>query len=86
MKSIHDDTQEIINLGSTVCSKLKQIYHPLDKWADCYKSVGAKLTDLKKISRKYFHDKTDKEVLIELGRFSLEDIQDMFHVEREGIT
>jgi predicted nuclease of restriction endonuclease-like RecB superfamily len=75
-----------IELGSTICSKLKQIYYPNDKWADCYKKVGEILVDLKKIARKFFSDKSEEEILIQLGRFTLEDIQDMFHVEREGIT
>ncbi len=71
----------VIELGSIVCWKLKQIYHPNDKWADCYKSIAEKLTCLKKIGRKCFLDKTEEEMLIELGRWSKEDIEEMFHVE-----
>ena len=85
MKSHLSETREIINLGEPICEKIKQIYFPVAPHSGCYNEIGAKFTDLKKIARKFFSGKTEKEMLIELGRFSKEDIEDMFHVERGDV-
>lgn len=65
-----------INLGATVCEKLKTVYHSEKKWIDCYKDVTTKFNKLKNEAKKFYVDKDDKEILQELGRFNHSDIID----------
>jgi hypothetical protein len=75
-----------IELGSTICSKLKQIYHPNEKWADCYKKVGALLTIMKKNARKFYIDKTDEEILKDLNKYTNDDIVELLTMGNKNET
>lgn len=68
----------VINLGATVSEKLKTIYFPDEPWVECYKKVAIKFTEFKKMMRKFYSDKTDNEMLIEINRYSEQDILDAF--------
>jgi len=69
---------EII-LGEMICSKIKEVYHPDKSWSDCYKEIAQKFTILKQISRKFYTDKEDKDILTELAKYSNQDIADIFN-------
>ena len=66
---------EII-LGEAVCEKLKAIYHPNETWIACHVSVSRKFSELKKIMRKFYSDKNEHEMLIELNKYNKEDIEE----------
>lgn len=65
-----------INLGSPICEKIKQIYYPNEPWIDCYKKISAKFTQLKKIAKNFYTDKDEKQILMELGKYTSDDIKD----------
>lgn len=67
-----------INLGATVCEKIKEIYFKDQAWIGCYKNIVLKFTQLKEIMRKFYTDKTDKEILQELIKYNNKDIEDIF--------
>lgn len=46
------------------------------KWVKCHTLVACKLNELKTVARKFYYDKSDREILTELVRYSLEDIKD----------
>lgn len=46
-------------------------------WFDCYRNVATKFTELKKKARKFYENLTDREVLIELQKYSPQDLKDM---------
>lgn len=69
---------QIINLGDPICRRLKQIYYPDKPWVECYKDVSIKFSQLKKIAKRFYTDKTDKDILIELAKYSNNDIKDCF--------
>ena len=83
MKPYQKEILEVINLGEPICEKIKQIYFPVIPHSACYKAVAAKFDDLKKRARRYYPDMSQKEMLIELIKYSKEDIEEMFHVERD---
>lgn len=70
-----------INLGSTICTKLKQIYFPDEYWAKCYKHVAQKFSELKRIMNKFYTEKTELEILRELQRYSEADIKEAFALD-----
>jgi DNA topoisomerase IB len=70
-----------ITLGSTICEKLKAIYHSDDSWIDCHNQVAAKFSNLKRIMRKFYTDKDDLDILKELIRYENKDIEDIFDTE-----
>ncbi len=72
------EIRELINLGATICEKIKEIYYPAKPWVECHKDVSIKFSQLKKIAKTFYVDKTDKEVLMELVRYSPDDIKDCF--------
>jgi hypothetical protein len=69
---------EEITLGEAVCITLRNIYHTDTPWPACYQQVADKFTELKKIMRKFYADKSDLEILKELVRYSQDDIKDAF--------
>lgn len=73
-----------INLGAMICEKLKVIYHNDKKWNECYKDVGDKFTNLKVIAKKFYQDKSEIEILIEMGKFSHSDVIDALGCEDMG--
>ena len=82
MESSKPKTRQIvtaeINLGAMVCDQLKIIYFRNEKWIDCHARVTEKFTALKKIMRKFYPEKTTSEILREVGKYSREDIADIF--------
>ena len=72
MESVH---QQVI-LGAAICDKLRDFYFKDIPWVECCQEVAVKYTDLKKLSRKFFIDKTDVEILIEVNKYSTSDIGD----------
>jgi hypothetical protein len=64
-----------------VCRKLRDIYHPTVRWFECYQSVATKFIELKKIVRKFYPDKTEVEILMELAKYSNSDLKDVFTFE-----
>ncbi len=75
-----------INLGATICERLRTIYHPDKPWVDCYKEIAQKLTELKANSCKFYTDKTEIEILMELCKYNDQDLMEMFHVEHGKAT
>ena len=69
-----------ITLGETVTGMIRNVYHHDDEWPACYKQVADKFTELKKIMRKFYTDKSDLEILKELIRYSQDDIKDAFQL------
>jgi hypothetical protein len=67
-----------ILLGATICQKLKELYHPNEPWHACHNKVALRLTELKKIMRKFYADKNDKELLSELVKYNQDDLRDVF--------
>ena len=65
-----------INIGATVCAKLKIIYYPDKPWIECYRLVAGKFTELKNIARKFYAGKSEIEILQELAKYSNSDIID----------
>lgn len=59
-----------------VCIKLKDIYFNDKKWAECYRDVGYKLSELKAIAKKFYVELGDIEIMMELSKYSKNDIQD----------
>lgn len=68
-----------INLGATICEKLKQIYFSDKPWIDCHKDVATKFTEMKRMMRKFYTDKTDREILKELIKYDTMDIEEIFN-------
>lgn len=73
-----EDIKNQINLGSPVCEKIKQIYYANEPWIDCYKKVSGKFTQLKDIAKNFYTDKDDKQILMELVKYTNDDIKDCF--------
>ncbi len=67
-----------IMLGEPVCRKIKEIYFADETWFSCYRRVGDKFTELKRIARKFYGDKDEALLLEELKKYSTKDIQDCF--------
>lgn len=65
-----------IDLGSTICKKIKNIYYPDQKWGDSYKLVAQKFAELKKILKSYYFDDDKIEFLKKLTQYSQEDIRE----------
>jgi hypothetical protein len=74
----------MVTLGETVCEKLRIIYHTDQPWPECYKHVAQKFSALKQIMRKFYSEKTEIEILIELQRYSHQDILDAFEMQGNG--
>lgn len=72
--------QQEINLGETVCRKLRAIYFSEIAWSECYRLVAQKFCELKVIARKFYADKNEIEMLMELSRYSSQDLQDMMSI------
>ena len=70
-----------IELGSPICSKLKQIYYPNHKWADCYKQVGSLFNTIKKNARKFYVDKTDDEISKDLIKYTNDNLIELLVME-----
>jgi len=70
-----------ITLGESICEKLKIIFFPDKRWQQCYKDVAIKFTALKEIAKKFYTDKDILAILIELNKYSTQDIQEAFHME-----
>jgi hypothetical protein len=66
-----------ITLGETICEKLKNIYFHDESWISCYKKVAYKFSELKKIAKRFYSDKSNIEVLREICKFSENDIKDI---------
>ena len=70
--------KQIINLGAPICERIKQIYYPDKPWVECYKQVSTKFTQLKTIAKNFYTDKNEREILMELTKYSHDDIRDCF--------
>ena len=73
----------MMNLGQTVCEKLKAIYHIDTHWSKCYQDVAERFTKLKRIARKFYADKSELEMLKEIARYPENDIKDIAESELE---
>lgn len=67
-----------INLGATICEKLKVIYFSETPWPQCYKDVAKKFTELKIIMRKFYADRSELYMLKELAQYSSQDLEECF--------
>jgi hypothetical protein len=67
-----------INLGVPICQKLKEIYFPDETWFLSYRRLADKFSQLKQIARKFYNDNTETEILQHLGKYSVDDIKDLF--------
>ena len=65
-----------ITLGTTICEKLKAIYHPDLPWVDASDPVSVLFTKLKKQARSFYLDKNELEILMELSKYSEQDFRD----------
>jgi hypothetical protein len=59
-----------------VCKKLRDIYYPDKKWAECYGEVAMKFSLIKKIAKKFYSHMNDREILSELNKYSNCDIEE----------
>ena len=66
-----------INLGESICRRIKQAYYPHVAWPECYQQVAKDFTELKKIARKFFSTEDEQGMLKQLTRFQEEDIAEM---------
>lgn len=73
----------MVTLGETVCAKLRDIYFANIPWIDCHTDVAARFTHLKIIARNFYTDKSEHEMLIELNKYSQQDILDAFSAEQK---
>jgi hypothetical protein len=62
-----------------VCAKLRTLYFRDDPWHVCEQKVAQKFTRLKQIMRKFYTKMTEKELMIELNKYSDQDIYDVFN-------
>jgi len=69
------------NLGTPICMKLKNIYFSDKKWPECYKEVASKFTQLKRVARKFYTDKSELEMLKEIAKYSENDLKDTYEIE-----
>jgi hypothetical protein len=78
--------KQVMTLGEPICQQLKRMYYANRDWIDCYRGVAAKFTQLKDIMRKFYTGMSDFEVLVELQRYSAEDLQDVLceTIQTEG--
>ena len=67
-----------ITLGENTCSLIKSIYFTEIPWGDCYRLVGAKFTELKKIMRKLSPNMPEIDLLKIINTFTSEDIRETF--------
>ena len=67
-----------ITLGEPICIQLKQMYFPETPWPECYRQIADRLTELKKIARKFYVGKDNCEILKEIIKYSDDDIREMF--------
>lgn len=67
-----------ITLGIPVCVKLKAIYFRDAPWAECYRDVAAKLSQLKAILKQFYGEKTTVEVMKELLMYNDQGIMEAF--------
>ena len=65
-----------ITLGESICTKLKQIYHLNQPWAQLKHSIPAKLVRLKQTMRTAYPDWDEAMRLRELARFTEQDIRE----------
>lgn len=75
-----------VELGSPICSRLKQIYFPGQKWADCYMQVSDLYTKLKKNAKKFYVGKTDVEILKDLLKYTNDDLVELLTLENKENT
>jgi hypothetical protein len=71
----------MVALGEKVCERLKDIYFSDQSWQVCYKEVAVKFTELKRIMRKFYTDKSDMDILKEVASYDTMDIQEIFDSE-----
>lgn len=69
--------QQMVNLGALPCSILKNIYFADEHWSQCATKVSEKFSKLKSIARKFYSDKTEFEMIMELSKYSEHDIKEM---------
>lgn len=67
-----------IVLAESICEKIKNVYFPNKSWVQCYQDVARGFTELKRIARQFYTDKTDKEILTELTRYGTDDIREAY--------
>lgn len=67
-----------ITVGEMICEKLYSLYFSTTPWAVCYALVAKKFSALKIIARKFYSDKSEIDMLIELNKYSIDDIADAF--------
>ena len=77
MDEKYPELARTVTLGEPICIKLKQIYFAEQKWAACYRQVGAKFTALKQQARKFYPGKKDHEMLMEIIKYTNEDIVEL---------
>lgn len=65
-----------ITLGESVCEKIRTIYFNGSHWTDCHKEVAKLYNQIKNSARSFYTDKSEYEILVELNRYSFEDIKD----------
>lgn len=75
--------REIV-LGSTVCEKIKRIYHPDEPWAACHRKVADGYSELKRIASRFYISMSSMSVAHELSRYGDQDIMEM--LETDSVT
>jgi hypothetical protein len=78
-----ESVREEIKLGAVICERLRIIYFNSIPWINCYKDVAAKFRLLKESMINFYSEKTEKDILIELNKFSDEDIKDALNIEKK---
>ena len=75
------DYKAVINAGEVFAVKMKEALHHNDKWTpNMAKDVGYKMSDFKKIARKFYPDAEEVQFLHILGGYSPQDIRDGFGI------
>lgn len=85
MRNRKDSVRKMVNLGAEIGERIKQLYYPNHKWKDCAVAVALKLTIFKQILRKSFTmtREEDDELLGKVRFFSIEDIKEVFEMEKD---
>lgn len=83
--------KEEIETGAHLCRTIKRLLFADKAWVKCNKEVGAKFAELKKRAKDFYPDKSMRDILSELNKYSDTDILDcfgVFHVEpsRKEVT
>ena len=73
----HEIIKTEVDLGVPICKKIKTSIFPDIPWAECYRDVAGKFTLLKKVMHSMYTEKTRHEVLIELNRYSADELKDL---------